>query len=324
MQGSILDLSSAVNPFAYDKLDNEPEQWKSLPNISPSLKERVAQYYDNENFLLTPGSQWAIEYLPKLFKQQLDKSLSVAVPSEGYAEHRYHWQKVDARLYEYDVLASNELIEAVDICVVINPNNPSGDFLTAKEIITLAERMTAAGKWMIIDEAFVDFHHEFSVSSYVGKPGLENLIVLRSFGKFSGLPGARIGAVGVSTQLRHVVKSDIPLWGISGPSLTLFERVVADQAWLRSACEEVTVWSRKLDVVLRRYFSDVNSAVKLFSIIRTPDALIIFERLLSDGVYVRLLDNGLGLRVSVPKNEAELNYLETALARAFNREDISA
>ena len=78
--------------------------------------------------------------------------------------------------------------------VVVNPNNPDGARILPDHLIELAKRSAARDSWLVVDEAFVEVAPELSVISSLDAPkSLDRLVVLRSFGKFYGLPGLRLG-----------------------------------------------------------------------------------------------------------------------------------
>src|SRR5262249_56079135 len=89
-----------------------------------------------------------------------------------------------------DVRDIDEL-RAVDLAVVVNPNNPDGRIITKERLLALSHDLSARGGVLAVDEAFMD----------VGPPGASlageihrgNIIVLPSLGKFFGLPGLRLG-----------------------------------------------------------------------------------------------------------------------------------
>lgn len=328
----IIDLSSAVNPRPYPKLAELESSWAKLPYLSDGLSHSVARYYQSEHFVLVPGSQWAIEAVPSLIRSQTQSAdkLTVCLPNAGYAEHRYHWliqdspstqneqdllKKPRVEIHNYAVRPSEQQLHDCDVCVLINPHNPLGHVIDFSAVQAMAQQATKSHTWLIVDEAFVDVHDDVSVAQLVNQPGFEKLIVLRSFGKFSGLPGARIGAIGAHETILSKVRASLPMWSMGTAALSLFERVVKDTAWLIDTKALRRASSARLHSLLKSHFSSVESNALLFSSVHCDDAEAWFEHLLSEGVYVRLLDDNSGLRFSIPSGDAQFSQLNSALSR---------
>lgn len=86
-----------------------------------------------------------------------------------------------------------ESIEAADVIVFVNPNNPTGSCISAEEIMALARQKPE--KLLIVDESFADFSAQNSVQSLLENEYLRNVLVLKSLSKCLGVPGVRIGYV---------------------------------------------------------------------------------------------------------------------------------
>ena len=78
-----------------------------------------------------------------------------------------------------------------DLAVVVNPNNPDGRVVERAALLELAKKLAGRGGLLVVDEAFMDVGPVGqSLADDVENPGL---VVLRSFGKFFGLAGVRLG-----------------------------------------------------------------------------------------------------------------------------------
>jgi len=320
-----LDLSSAVSPFAYPNVHDLTAAWTQLPYPDDALQSAMNDYFGCVNFRVVPGTQWAIEYLPRklhsLIKGDLptgtrhsQQTLSVALPLIGYAEHAYHWSKLgDVKCVFYEGTPTPEIIKQVDVCVLINPNNPLGLVNSKATIQTLMKAAYRQSTWLVIDETFVDYIDGVSVSRSLSQESAKRTIILRSFGKFSGLPGARLGAIGVHQSLLASIEEDTPLWGVSGPSIAIYKRVLCDHAWIRSTQKRVQLHAKRLKQLLAGYFNAVSADALLFCTVFFEHAQGAYLGLLQQGVYVRLLDDQSGLRFSLPSDEQAFKVLDSAL-----------
>ena len=92
-----LDLSTGINPNGYPVKTVPPEVWQRLPEEHDGLEEAAAKYYQSDNFVAVPGSQWVIQKLPQLI-QSNKSSLSVGVFEPRYFEHSKELQEAWHRL----------------------------------------------------------------------------------------------------------------------------------------------------------------------------------------------------------------------------------
>lgn len=103
--------------------------------------------------------------------------------------------------------------------LLINPDNPSGNFIHKRDVLGLAEWSHQRGLRLIVDESFVDFTDEGATSSLLQNDTLlqyPNLIVIKSISKSYGVPGLRLGVMASSdTKLISAVKKDVSIWNIN-------------------------------------------------------------------------------------------------------------
>lgn len=103
--------------------------------------------------------------------------------------------------------------------LVINPDNPSGNFIKTKEVIKLVQWCKDRGIHIIIDESFVDFSEDFENNSLLHNEILEaypNLKVIKSISKSYGVPGLRLGILAsCDTELINHIKKDVSIWNIN-------------------------------------------------------------------------------------------------------------
>lgn len=121
------------------------------------------------------------------------------------------------------------------VVFLCNPNNPTGESLGREEVLEVADGARDAGAVLVVDEAFADFVPEVSVAREVGK----HLLVARSFTKFFGIPGLRLGCL--VTEDLEVAASFQPSWPVNA---------VAAAAGI-SACRDAAFVGRSLSKVGR-------------------------------------------------------------------------
>ena len=141
-----------------------------------------------------------------------------------FEEYTARFKNVDLRVpdtkgFRYgtdDVIA---LAEDNDGVILINPDNPSGNFVPYEDIIAILEYLHSAGKHLILDESFLDFAEDGFNSTVLNAADLErfpNLVVIKSIGKSYGVGGLRLGVLASSNiDLVKQIKSNVPIWNIN-------------------------------------------------------------------------------------------------------------
>ena len=234
-----LDLSTGINPIAYP-IDIDVNSFKQLPYIQPAFIEASTAYYRSSRFIPVAGTQAAIQQLPRLLA-----NFPVLLPAIGYQEHKKYWQKKAAtsiNWYKSDNEAhmchqiNHELIaNARQHLVIINPNNPAGVLIQKKQLLAWASMLDKQA-YLIIDEAFIDTKKEQSVLSD-NLP--DNVIVLRSFGKFFGLAGVRLGYCFAHQSILQKLQKRLGLWQVNGPAQSLAIRALNDRAWQLQSIKDI-------------------------------------------------------------------------------------
>lgn len=109
--------------------------------------------------------------------------------------------------------------KAISTLLLINPDNPSGNFISAPDVLLLVEWCRERGITLLLDESFVDFSTDWQTSSLLSDGILEaypNLIVVKSISKSFGVPGLRLGIMASSNEaLIADIKRDVSIWNIN-------------------------------------------------------------------------------------------------------------
>ena len=235
-----LDLSTGINPDAYPVNNISHNSFVELPYITPEFNNAVKNYYKHDSFLAVAGTQVAIQALPNILTHD-----AVLLPDVGYQEHALHWQKCGAKAMFYSAMDEKGLITSIDKhvehnsaqhIVIINPNNPTTACVSKQHIFTWAKQL-ATGYYIIVDEAFVDAEPEKSVLTTDSLP--ENIVVLRSFGKFFGLAGVRLGFVFAHKKIRSALNDYIGLWQVNGPAQAIAIQALNNLAWQENARKKI-------------------------------------------------------------------------------------
>ena len=140
---------------------------------------------------------------------------------------------------------------------------------------------------MVVDEAFADTDPALSVIGQAGKPGL---IVLRSFGKFFGLAGVRLGfAVGPPAQLETLAEALGP-WPVAGPALTIGTLAMTDANWIDRARRRLARDAARLDEVMAAWTGHAVGGTDFFRLYNTGETDL-HSRLAAMGIWTRVFAN---------------------------------
>lgn len=245
-----LDLSTGMNPCPWPVPLVPQSAFERLPYEDPAFTEAAVDYYGVSGGIAVAGSQMAIECLPSLLPR-----LPVLVPSVGYQEHRVSWAAHGNELLFYPSMDAELAAAAIDLALarntsqhllVINPNNPTGIMFGVEQLLSWASLLSAGG-YLVVDEAFIDLDPMQSLLSHpsTALAWPENVIVLRSFGKFFGLAGIRLGFVFASPKLADVLKARLGLWAVNGPAQWVAQCAFADIGWQYQQRQRLPIESRR-------------------------------------------------------------------------------
>lgn len=303
-----LDLSTGISPYGYPAEVIEPEIWRRLPLETPGFRKTAASYYRSDTFLAVPGSQGAIQLLPRLIAAR-----SVALVHPAYGEHEKCWRASGAAV---ELLPEDGIWHghagAHDLVVLCNPNNPSGRLRRPEALLELRQRQAARDGWLVLDEAFIDTQPELSLAPHAGAPGL---VVLRSLGKFFGLAGARLGFLFAPPTLLDKAREALGPWPVSGPALAVAEKALADAAYHGCARKLLKSASARLRHILEKKGYEVSGATDFFAWVRHPRAREIQDRLARNGILVRAFDEPPSLRFGLAGSDEAWNRLESILEK---------
>jgi cobalamin biosynthetic protein CobC len=182
-----------------------------------------------------------------------------------------------------------------DLAVLANPNNPDGRVIERADLVALAEalrrrsppctRQGGEGGIVLIDEAFMDVGPK--AASLAGEVGRGNIVVLRSFGKFFGLAGLRLGFALAAPSLAARIAAWLGPWAVSGPALAIGAVALADERWAKAMRQRLAAEAGRLDRLLATAQLDVAGGTSLFRLVRTPAAADLFHHLGHAGILVR-------------------------------------
>jgi len=304
----LVDLSTGINPNPYPLPRFSAGLFGRLPDPAAvlALTAAAARCYgvtSAARVVPAPGTQILLPLVAGMVHRG---RAAVLVPSyPGHARA--------AALAGHDVVAMHEIADVADARLVIigNPNNPDGRLIARGALMALAERLEARGGLMVVDEAFMD----------VGPPGTSladlprgNIVVLRSFGKFFGLAGLRLGFALAAPEIAARLSALLGPWAVSGPALAVGAKALADATWIARARRRLAKAADRLDTMLVAVGLEIVGGTSLFRLTRTPKASALFDHLGRAGILTRAFaEHASWLRFGLPGDERAWRRLEAAL-----------
>lgn len=250
---NMLDFCYLVNPyFPPRKMKDELQaNFNRLLTEYPSgifVNSLLAgkYFYVKQDYIVVGNG--AAELIKSLM-ERLEGKIGVIYPTFEEYPHRkktedivqYIPQNADFH-YTADDLMSFYADKGIQQLLLINPDNPSGNFIPAADVLRLADWCQSREITLILDESFVDFSTDWANSSLLHNDILSRysrLVVVKSISKSYGVPGLRLGVLAsANKELVDFIKKDISIWNINSFAefyMQIFNKYEKDY---KNACEK--------------------------------------------------------------------------------------
>lgn len=294
-----MDLSTGINPRAYPLPVIPAAAFAALPYPQAEFITAAEAYYGSRALLPVPGSQSVIQLLPQVLAP-----LPFLMPDIGYQEYRFHWQQQGGQVVDYPALDDAQAVQHIEQALTVNPaqhllviqpNNPSGLLVDNQQLLDWAKRLRQ-GAYLIVDEAFIDAEPQQSLLQQTPHKNLpDNVIVLRSFGKFFGLAGIRLGFVFAHELIRQVLIQRLGVWTVNGPAQCIAAKALQDVPWQQQAVQDIAEDSRFTQglfaPVLARYtHRAIHTGLFSSYVMDKTQAQVLYQRFASKAVLLRYMD----------------------------------
>ncbi|TWB18336.1 L-threonine O-3-phosphate decarboxylase [Rhizobium sp. ERR 1071] len=295
-----LDLSTGINPNPVTLPEIPVAAWHRLPDqhLQERAREAARNYYRSGDILPlpVPGTQSVIQLLPRLVPGG-----SAAILSPTYGEYARAFTLAGLQVRQVSTPA--ELTADDRLVVAVNPNNPDGRRLPIEQLRDLHDRLRSQGGILLVDEAFGDMEPAASVAPFAAS--MPNLVIFRSFGKFFGLAGLRLGFVIAEAAILTRFEDWLGPWAVSGPALSIAASLMeGDTSAIRN---RILQRHSALQTVLRRSRLHIAGGTALFALVADDRAEGIYTQLCRHHILVRKFDYARNwLRVGLaPDEEAD-------------------
>ena len=226
---NLIDFCYLVNPyFPSQKMSNEIhysldkliQSYPSGEKVQALLAGKMFNV-DPKNIVVGNGGAELISILTSSLKMKL------AIFSPTFEEYTARFTNADVHIpstkgFRYGKKDLLRIANNNDGIILVNPDNPSGNFIPYRDIIDILKTLKRENKYLVLDESFLDFADKGFESSALNTNDLENfnnLIIIKSIGKSYGIGGLRLGVMASANQkIMKKVKSDLPIWNINSVS----------------------------------------------------------------------------------------------------------
>jgi cobalamin biosynthetic protein CobC len=299
-----IDLSTGINRAPYPVPPLSPAAWAGLPTRAAiaSLHDAARTAWGISGTLLAvSGAQTAIQMIPRL-----TAPAQARVLAPTYNEHAGALRAAGWQVTEVATLAD---LAGADLAVVVNPNNPDGNRYAPEALLALLPQV---GR-LLVDESFADPQPAYSLC---GETGRDGLLVLRSFGKFYGLAGVRLGFILGSPADIATLSDMAGPWPVSGTAIEVGVAALSDTAWHTATTARLTAEAAQLDALAAAKGWTPLGGTELFRLYDTPDAAQAQNALAAAHIWSRIFPySNRWIRLGLPAGAAEWARVSAALAR---------
>jgi len=276
-----IDLSTGINPNPYPLPNFESYRWTQLPDRAAfdafdAAARKFWQVPDNAEIIPASGASAIIAMLPSVLK-----GATAVIPEPTYNEHRAAY-----------VAHGWEMADKGDVKTIVHPNNPDGHLYSAADL---------NAQTCVIDESFCDVCPEESMMSHAVSNGH---LIIKSFGKFWGLAGMRLGAVIAPKSFAHALRDRIGPWAVSGPALYTGTRALQDAQWANDTRKRLAEDAQKLDQIMLDKGARTIGGTTLFRLYHVDNAGEWYDRFAQNRILSRVFPYSQHfLRLGIPAHD---------------------
>lgn len=302
-----LDLSTGINPLAYPVPALSESAFAALPtraDMAALCAAAAACYGTRAEVVPLAGAQGAIQTVPYVLPRGAARVLAPTYNEHAAALRAAGWSVAE--------VGTPEALAGADLAVVVNPNNPDGRRHAPATLVELAARVGL----LVVDESFADPEPGLSLAPRLNEePG--NVVLLRSFGKFYGLAGLRLGFALCDGPLAARLREMAGPWPVSGPAIEVARQALGDADWQATTLARLGQDSARLDALAVAAGWHLVGGTPLFRTYATPDAAAAQEHLARSRIWSRIFPwSPTWMRLGLPGTGGDWARVAAALSEA--------
>lgn len=272
------------------------DQYNRYPDPDQrALRESLGSYLgvDPEHIVVGNGSDELIDLITRLFVGPGD---NVIEPTPTFGMYRFSARLVNAEVvsvprhndFEIDVNSIGQVVDQnTKVIFIASPNNPTGNLASESQVLALLK----LGAIVVVDEAYFEYCGQTSMALLSDHP---NLIVLRTFSKWAGLAGLRVGLGVMDPAVSKLMMTIKPPYNLNRAAEVALLASLKDLDLLMGRIEPVIHERERLSSLLKGIpeVTPIPSRTN-FMMVRLPEGrgMEIYQALARQGVFVRYYDN---------------------------------
>jgi histidinol-phosphate aminotransferase len=295
-ENDLVKLDANENPYGCSPRVRDALKKYPYLNLYPdpehrALRQALEKYtgFSTDNLLAGSGSDELIELILRLFLEPGDKVIN-CTPTFGmysFCTAICAGQVVAVPRHEDFSINLAAVKESIDsktkVIFLASPNNPSGNLVSIQDILELLQKDIV----VVIDEAYFEFSG-VSCAEYVLK--YPNLFVLRTFSKWAGLAGLRVGyGIFPANIIRHLLKIKQP-YNVNIAAQVAAIESLKDLPYLKGSVEAIIKERGRLQAFLKKYdWLQAFDSASNFILCRVlkGEAKDIYNQLRKQGIIIR-------------------------------------
>ena len=306
------------SPKAIKEYNKVSKNFKRYPDTNgTTLKKVIANKFkiDKDRIVLGSGSDQIFELACNAFIKKNDE---VIVPKYSFIIYRIYSKLNGAKIiYAKEknfTISVKDILSKVTrktkVVFLANPNNPTGTYITKKEVMHLRKKLRS-DILLVIDDAYSEYLNE---KDYL--PGLKlfskykNVLVTRTFSKVYGLAGLRVGWGYASKEIINTLNLIKPPFNVNRPALFAASAAVRDVSWLKKEVNHIRKWNKILfkkfkEMKIATNESKINFLLLNFDRVNISSKKV-FQKLGNAGILVRAMNvYGIknSLRITIGKSK---------------------
>lgn len=301
--------SKMLDAFAYTTFHRYPDP------LAKEVCHAFAQYYGVNPELVTAGNG-SDELISVLMTAFLTKGEIVLTLSPDFTMYRFYSSLAEAQCVE--IVKKNDLTIDVDelisvanqtqarMIVFSNPCNPTSLGIAREEVRRIIRSVNAL---VVLDEAYMDFWDQSLIREAAE---YDNLVILRTCSKAFGLAALRLGFAVANSTITQALRAVKSPYNVNSITQNVGAVVLSQPKVIQKSIEKILESRHVLENGLQQLLQKNSDRFVLFPsrtnfvMLRLPDARRVYERLLSEGIAVRLMGDHLRITAGTPAENAEL------------------
>ena len=297
---SALGMSPRAKKIISDKklkLERYPDGKSEL------LRREISKKYkcNSNKIICGAGSDEVIQMICQLYLNPKDE---VIVPQYSFLMYRIYANIVGAKVVfakelKFKISVSeiiNKVTKKTKIVFLANPNNPTGTYLTKKELLELRKKLNK-NILLVVDDAYAEYMKNKDYKSGLDLfKNKDNVFILRTFSKIFGLASLRVGWGYGSKKIIEALNIIKPPFNVSLLAQLAAVESLKNSKFIEISIKHNLIFAKKIKSFLERYkiFSNTISANFLLLDFKRSNhsAKEFYEKLKNKGIIVRSTEDG--------------------------------